>query len=281
MADSPTTTEAAPSPALVKALRHLLSPLVRLLLSHRITHRYLAELLKAVYVETAERDFALDERRQTDSRISLVTGVHRKDVRRLREEDAAPYTPSASVSLGGRLVARWTTDSAFLDRRGRPRRLSRTPSPEGEPGFEELVAAVSTDIRARAVLDEWKRLGVVEVDAEDRVRLVADAFVPERGFDEKIHFFGRNLHDHVAVAANNLTEGGAPKLERSVHYGKLSQESVAELTELGREMGMEVLQKLNRRARALQRRDESHRDATQRFNFGVYQLDGPDDSDDA
>ena len=281
MADTPETREGAPSPALVKALRHLLRPLVRLLLTHRITHRYFAELLKGVYVETAERDFALDDKRQTDSRISLVTGVHRKDVRRLREEHDGPYTPSASVSLGARLVARWTTDSAFLDREGRPRPLARTTSANSEPGFEELVAAVSTDIRARAVLDEWKRLGVVEVDDEDRVRLIADAFIPERGFEEKVHFFGRNLHDHVTVASNNLGEVSAPNLERSVYYGKLSEESVTELTELGREMGMDVLQKLNRRARDLQQRDEEGTGATRRFNFGVYQLDAPDESDDA
>lgn len=280
MADTPETTEGAPSPALVKALRHLLRPLVGLLLRHRITHRYFSELLKGVYVETAEREFALDAKRQTDSRISLLTGVHRKDVRRLRDEHDGPYTPPASVSLGARLVARWTTDAAFLDDQGRPRPLVRTPSTSGEPGFEELVAAVSTDIRARAVLDEWKRLGVVEIDGDDRVCLIAGAFIPERGFEEKVHFFGRNLHDHVTVASNNLGDEASPSLERSVHYGQLSEESVAELTDLGRKMGMDLLQTLNRRARDLQQRDEQGDDATRRFNFGVYQLDAPDESDD-
>ena len=155
-----------------------------------------------------------------------------------------------------------------------------TPATPGEPGFEELVSAVSTDIRARAVLDEWKRLGIVEIDGDDRVRLVAGAFIPERGFEEKVHFFGRNLHDHVTVASNNLGDEASPSLERSVHYGRLSEESVAELTDLGREMGMDLLQKLNRRARDLQQRDEESGNAARRFNFGVYQLDAADESDD-
>ena len=77
--------------------------------------------------------------------------------------------------------------------------LQRSSPPAGEPGFEDLVASISTDIRPRAVLDEWQRLGVVEVDDAGLVRLVVGAFVPARGFDEKAHYFGRNLHDHLAA----------------------------------------------------------------------------------
>ena len=282
MADAPNGTEGGPSPSLVKALSHLLRPLVRLLLSHRITHRYLSELLKGIYVQSAEHDFPLDERRATDSRISLLTGVHRKDVKRLREETDVDYAPSPTVSLGSRLVARWTTDSQFLDETGRPLPLLRLPAPGStSPSFEDLVAAVSKDIRARAVLDEWKRLGVVEMRDDDCVHLVTEAFVPARGFDEKTHFFGRNLHDHFAAAAHNLSDEEPPMFERSVHYGQLSQESVDELNAMGEELGMETLQTLNRRARALQRRDEKRGGPSNRVNIGMYVMRARDDADDA
>ena len=46
----------APAPALVRALRHLLQPLVRLLLRHQVTFPYLSNLLKGVYVEMGERE---------------------------------------------------------------------------------------------------------------------------------------------------------------------------------------------------------------------------------
>ena len=73
-----------PSPALVRALRKLLRPLVRLMLAHGITYPYLSDLLKGLFVEVAEQDFRLDAKAPTDSRVSLVSGVHRKDVARLR-----------------------------------------------------------------------------------------------------------------------------------------------------------------------------------------------------
>ena len=272
-------TEGAPSRALVQALRRLLQPLVRLLLAHRITHRYFSELLKSVYVETAKHELEREGRRQTDSALSLLTGVHRKDVKRLREEADVDYTPPASVSLGARLVLRWTTDPTFLDPGGRPLPLTRLPSEADEPSLDDLVEAVSKDIRARAVLEEWQRLGVAEVREDGRVHLVTEAFVPARGFDEKAHFFGRNLHDHMAAAAHNLGGEEPPMLERSVHYGQLSEESVAELNALGEKLGMETLQKLNRRAQALQRKDEGRTGPRHRVNMGMYLLRARDDED--
>jgi len=262
----------APEPAagLWSALRHLLRPLVRLLLAHQVSYPLLSRLLKSVYVEVALRDFPIEGKRQTDSRLSLLTGIHRKDVRRLRGAVAEAHTPPPSVSLGAQLVARWTGVPAFLDAEGRPRPLARSEDPDGSPGFDDLVASVSKDIRPRAVLDEWRRLGVASLGPEDRVCLNAEAFVPSRGFTEKAYYFGRNLHDHLAAAGHNLEGGDPPLLDRSVYYGALTLESVTELSKLATRAGMEALQDVNRRALELQKRDAGKRSARLRMNFGIF-----------
>ena len=261
---------AQPATALVRALRHLLQPLVRVLLRHQITFPYLSALLKGVYVEVGEHELAGASGPASASRLSLLTGIHRKDIRRLREEPSEGYAPPRAVSLGARLVARWTAAPEFLDAKGRPRPLTRTAGdPQRGPCFDELVASVSTDIRPRAVLDEWLRLGIIELDADDRVRLAADAFVPSKGFDEKAHYFGRNLHDHLAAAGHNLGGEGAPLLERSVYYDGLTEGSVAELAALSEKLGMEALQAVNSRALKLQRKD-TKRHGNLRMNFGIY-----------
>jgi len=261
---------AQPAAALVRALRHLLQPLVRVLLRHQVTFPYLSALLKGVYVEVGETELADASGPTSASRLSLLTGIHRKDIRRLREEPSEGYAPPRAVSLGARLVARWTAAPEFLDGAGRPRPLARAAeNPERGPCFDDLVASVSTDIRPRAVLDEWLRLGIVELDAEDRVRLAADAFVPSKGFDEKAHYFGRNLHDHLAAAGHNLSGEGAPLLERSVYYDGLTEESVAEIAALSEKLGMEALQAVNGRALELQRQD-TKRGGSLRMNFGIY-----------
>src|SRR5262245_57201136 len=176
----------------------------------------LAELLKQVYVDVAKREFPLAGAEPTDSRVSLLTGVHRKDVKRLRGTEAPGETMPEAVALGAQLAAAWTTRRDLRDRNGRPRPLARLASQGGERSFEALVASISKDIRARPLLDEWLRVGAVELDGEDRVVLRAAAFVPTRGFDEKAFYFGHNLHDHAAAAAHNMQGGAPPFLERKI-----------------------------------------------------------------
>lgn len=267
------TPMSSPTPPhhLVAALRRVLYPLVRLMLARGITYTYLADLLKGIFVEVAEREFRIEGKAQTDSRISLLTGVHRKDVRRLRElgESSAEEIPPA-VSLGAQLVAAWTGRPEYQDPAGGPRRLPRLARSGGELSFEALVAGVSKDIRSRAVLDEWLRLGVVHVNENDEVVLDTDAFIPQRGFEEKAFYFAHNLHDHAAAAAHNLLGEGPPWLERSVHYDALSAASVAKLREMATKTGMDVLLGLNRRALVLEEQDRTSDQPRQRFTCGIY-----------
>jgi len=266
----PTSTSGLPPAFLVNALRHVMRPMVRLLLNHALTYPYFIQLMKGVYFEVARKEFSLPNKPPTDSRISLLTGLHRKDVNRLREEAPVAQPHSATANMGAQLVAMWMGDPRFVDAQGQPRPLPRLSSEGGSLSFEGLVEQVSKDIRSRSVLDEWLRLGVVHLDAQNRVVLNTEAFVPQEGFEEKVFFFGQNVHDHLAAVVHNLKGGQPPFLERSVYYDGLSEESVRELAALSRGMGMEALLAINRRAMALQARDKQAGNQGQRMNFGVY-----------
>lgn len=270
----------APSQALVNALRHVLRPLVRLMLANGITFPFLAELMKGIFVDVAEHDFRIGDKSQTDSRISVLSGVHRKDVRRLREVAAEPgQSVPAVVSLGAQLVAEWTGSARYLNGEGHPLPLPRSASSPEQPSFETLVAGVSKDVRSRAVLDQWLQLGVVHLDEADQVVLNTEAFVPKKGFDEMMFYFGHNLHDHASAAAHNVMGEGTPFLERSVHYDRLSEASVAELAKLAEKTGMQAALAVNRRANELESRDAEAEDSRQRITFGIYFYSAPEKTD--
>jgi Family of unknown function (DUF6502) len=260
----------APPAVVVRVLRRILRPLIRFMLAQGITYPLLTDLLKLVYVQVAAEEFILENKRQTDSRISLLTGVHRKDVKRLAPQVKERALPPASVSLGAQLVARWVSQKEYLDANGRPLPLARLASEGGVKSFEALVASISKDIRSRAILDEWLRLGVVHLNDDGYVCLNVDAFVPKKGFDEKAFYFGQNLHDHIAASVSNMLELGAPFLERSVYYDQLTKASTAELAQLSAELGMQALQTINRKAMELEARDGGKSGANQRMNFGIY-----------
>jgi Family of unknown function (DUF6502) len=260
----------APPLSLVMALKRLLRPLVRLLLSFSVQYPYLANLLKLTYVEVATREFPLDDRPQTDSRISLLTGIHRQDVKRLRGEMMADAPPPPVVSLGAQLVSRWLGEAAYLDGKGRPKPLPRQAAQGGEASFERLVQTVNTDIRPRVVLDEWMRLGVAELDKQDRVVLRTEAFVPAHGVEEKLFYFGKVIHDHLAASEHNLTSGQPPLLDRCVYFDQLTEQSAQQLADYARSLAGDAMQALNRKALELQESDAAKADATNRINFGLY-----------
>jgi len=258
-----------PAPALIAALRALLRPLVRLLVARGVTYPIFADALKQTYVDVAVRDFAEAARPPSDSRVTLLSGVHRKDVKRLRGAGAAPTAKvPPTVAFGAQLVAAWL--ERYSDAKGRPRPLARLRSAGGERSFEALVERLSTDIRARAVLDAWLRLGVAELDGEDRVVLRTAAFVPTRGFDEKAYYFAHNVGDHLAAASHNLMDKEPPFMERSVHYNALDPASVGGLAALAEETGMKALRAVNRKAMQAEAHDKKKSAPKQRITFGVY-----------
>jgi len=266
-------------PALMAAFSQLLRPLVRMFLHFNITYPVLSNLLKSIYVEVAEHELPISGKQQSDSRITFLTGIHRKDVRRRRQEPEETAADKTSATLGAQLVSRWTSLPEFIDHDGHPKPLPRLSQDTAEPSFEALVQTQSKDIRARVVLDEWLRLGVVHVDEHDQVQLNTAAFVPDSGLDEKSYFMGRNLRDHIATCAHNITHAGPPMMERSVYYDSLTDNDVAELETVSREIGMQALQLINRKAMALQHRSDGKPNATRRMNFGLYFFHAPDDAD--
>jgi hypothetical protein len=247
-------------------LARLLRPLVRLLIRSGITFPMLSELLRELYVNVAEYDFALQGKEQTDSRVSLLTGIHRKEVRRLRGAGAPVNTVPATVSQTSRILARWLADPDFTGSDGRPLPLPRTAETP-QPSFERLVASVTRDVRPRAVLDEWLDRKLVVLDDEDRAVLAEAAYVPRGGDDQQLYYLGRNLHDHIAAAVANVEAGSPPFLERAVHYDGLTKELAEQLQRRSRDIAMEALHTLNREAHAAS--DKAHA-GQWRWNFGVY-----------
>ena len=125
-------------------LARLLRPLVRLCIRAGMTFPALCQLLRELYVNVAEHDFALSGKEQTDSRVSLLTGIHRKEVSRLRGAGAPVNAVPASVSRTGAIIARWLASPRYCDAAGAPAPLPRTGD-AGQPSFEELVASVTRE----------------------------------------------------------------------------------------------------------------------------------------
>ncbi|MGY5802061.1 DUF6502 family protein [Rhizobium hainanense] len=252
--------------ALQRMLGKVLKPFVRLSLASGLTFPAFATILKRLYVDVAEKEYGLPGKKQTDSRISLITGIHRKDVSKLRVGDMPLPAPPPPVSRTSRIIARWLADARYLDEEGTPRALPRIAE-NGAASFETLVEDVTRDLRPRAVLDEWLNRGIATLDIHDRVHLGAAAIVPDPGDSAKEHFFARNIHDHASAAVLNMLSADPAFFERAVHYDNISLELAKKLNDISRVESMDLLVRLNRLANEEVKADKG---GQARWITGVY-----------
>jgi hypothetical protein len=271
-----------PTLVLDRVLR-VLRPLVRLLLRNGVTYTVLVAALKRVFLDAAREELQSRGMATTDSAITLLCGVHRRDVRTLSRGETAPAATDAAsatgatdasgpvmlpLGLAAQVVARWINDPAFVDAQGAPRVLPR--SAEGG-NFDALVLGVSSDVRPRAVLDELLRLGVAH-ETPEGVALEGSGFAPRQGFDELSQLFAANLHDHAAAAVANL-QGEASFLEQAVFVDEITAESAQRLHQASVLAWKQALKTVMHEAQARFDSDATQADATTRTHrarFGVY-----------
>ena len=255
--------------ALIKAVKMLCRPLVRLLIEKGMTFPQFRELIKELYVDVADKQFSLDGKTPSDSRVFVLTGVHRKDIKRIRQNaDQNIPTITSSASLSGEIIARWSSMPEYLDNKEKPRELPKNTK-DDQPSFEKLVSSVSKDVRPRVILEEWLRLNIVRLK-DDHVILNKSAFVANKEFKEMAYYLGHHIHDHMASCVSNILGEESPMLERSVYYACLSENSIQQLRSIADKKGNELLQQLNKQAVKLYDADKQNDDATYRMRLGVY-----------
>ncbi|MDH5378504.1 MAG: DUF6502 family protein [Gammaproteobacteria bacterium] len=263
---------------LVSSLSRVFRPLVRLLIHFQITHPYVSQLLKQVYLDVAKAEYQVEGKKLTDSRLSLLTGIHRKDVRAWREQENQLPIKERTRSLGAQVVAAWTSDPEYLDEQGNARPLALSPK-EQEVNFESLVTSVSKqDLKARSLLDEWLRTGMVRVDDSNLVHLLKEAYIPDNSLEEKVVFFEKGQQAHLESSVGNLIGEKAPQFDRLVYYGGLSGDSIQQLKKYMDLKGMALLKDFNQRARELQKKDKLKDETKHRIVVGAYvHHQGPDE----
>ena len=254
-------------------LLSLFRPLGRVTIAHGITVSAVTELFKRALVDVAEEESREGEP-LTDSRVSLMTGLHRKDVRRLRRQEQSPAKRSFEGGCA-LAIAYWTADKRFLDSKGHPRKLVTAPRPR-RVAFSDLVQAAGLDLPVATVLDELERTGVVGLDRDrSDITLLKRAYLPEGSSPAKLNAFEKNLEAHLTAASANLVGDDGPFFERAAHFNNLSAASVTKLNDEAADLMQAALEKLNRSALAYQKHDSGKPSNTHRMSFGAYVLSRP------
>lgn len=247
----------------------LMRPLIRLLVREGVGLAELVELSKRVYIEQAAAQLEDEGRRITDAALSTLTGVHRKDVKRIGAEAPLAQTERRRKSLLDAVMSLWSGDARFIDERGAPRALERrsTTREAGSETFEDLIEEVTKGVPPKALLDAWLQQGAVALDDAGRVRWAQ----PERAAGEELQSLTRSARiaaDRMQAAWEKQAGGEAGHFLFSVRGEGLLDDDVERLHALVRRWGRRFSDRLNREVTLAQARGRRTGGA-QRYSFGL------------
>ena len=233
-----------PTDAVIEAAAEALRPFAKRLLALGAPFAAVERRLRALFVDVAEQEFALGERRATDSRISLLTGIHRKEVRRLRGGQAADVD-AAGLNHVASLISRWTTDPRTTDAAGRPRPLPYQAARGAS--FMRLARAVTSDLAPGVLLEHLVASGAAELRADGVVVLGARALVARAGSPEALGILAQDPAELIETMLQNvLAERAAPLLQRKVAFDNLGSDAAERIRAELRREGERFLARMER-----------------------------------
>ncbi len=228
---------------LQKAVTRVLSPLVRLLLRHGVSHAEFANWAKQAYVNEAETHFGIDGKSPTVSRMAIVTGINRKEVKRIRELPADVDTGVSKHNRAVRVVTGWLQDKEFQNSKGQPIALEY-----GDPddSFNQLVKRYGGDVPARAMLDELVRVGTVK-NIGGKISLQHNGYIPHQSESALLDIFATSATDLLTTLDYNLKGSSQTgrRLQMSVAYDDVTSEGRDTFRALSAEKSLELLKQLD------------------------------------
>ncbi len=221
----------------------ILTPLVRVLLRNGISYGVFAEWTRKVFVNVAFDDYTPRGRKQTVSRAAALTGMTRKEVKRLVElEDIGDPGTHQRFNRAIRVISGWTSDPRFLDSDQQPRTLPV----EGKNSFAELIKEHSGDMLAPAMLSVLEAAGTVKRTG-DRVELIKRAYVPAGDSIEKIRILGSDSAELIRTIDHNLAAEDPDDLrfQRKVAYTRVTTPAALRFKHIASGKAEKLLDELN------------------------------------
>ncbi len=263
--------------ASLQAFRSLLRPVARILLRGGVTWKEAAEACKTAFVEVATEDFGLHGRPTSISRVAILTGLGRREVSRVRELIATEQPPEIGrMNAATRVLTGWHLDPEFLDREGRPLRLSFQGE---EPSFTALARRYGGDIAAITMLHELHRVGAVEALPDGRLRVMKRYYMPivmdpaatlQAG--SMLEDFGNSVHYNLSRPA-----GAASRLLGRATNARIRAVDVAAFREFVEAEGQAMLERVDAWLTEHEvPADSQRRHRVVRLGLGVYQIQDED-----
>lgn len=206
-----------------KCLRLMLRSVIRYSLRSAIHVQDVLEAVKVVFVDEAQRSLQDEQEPVTVSRISAMSGIHRREVGRILERGEVIED---TLGLINRVIGMWQTDKRFLTSAGNPRVLSTSGS---KNEFKRLCDLLTKNISHKTILMELNRIGAIE-KTKGGVKLVTDRYVPLGDLKANLNMLARDsLNLAIAIEENIFDAPIVPNVHSTTEYDNIRESAVPEI----------------------------------------------------
>ncbi len=255
--------------------------MARLMLRNGVAYAEFAEYARRAFVDSAMEQCRAEKRKPTQSRVAVVTGLTRKEVKRIMEtEPDTDEETGRQHNRAARVVAAWLRDPDFTADDHEPAVLPFEAA--SGPSFTELVRRHSGDMPPRAVFDELARVHVVDEPEPGQVRLRQRVYRPAGDDAQQLHIFGTDVADLVATIDHNLSCSEEQKrFQRTLRYQEVPVDALPAWRAAITEHSQALLEAMDRRlASSDAMAESSSRDSGRaRAGLGIFYFEEPLDDD--
>lgn len=233
-----------PNSTLLSALLKALRPIASFLMKAGVGYREFSEIAKCAFVDVATTDYGLRGRPTNISRVAVMTGLTRKEVKRLRDKIAAGLdSQSLRVIPPAEILDKWFSDPEFLDSRGRPLELSFDGD---EPSFTTLVRRYGGDIPAGAMRTELKRVGAIQESEDDRLMVVKRYFKPLDIENQLNRALGQAVFGLTSAIDHNISSAeGEEWVERVAYSATIKNGDASRIRRVAYDRAGEFVESIN------------------------------------
>lgn len=204
-------------------LLRVLRSLATLCLRHSMRIQDITECAKQALLQAAEDELVRSGQGVTTSRLSVMTGIHRKDVERLRVRGEVR---GASSHMIVKIVGQWQLDRRFVTADGRPKCLDLGGKASS---FNRLVRSVSKEMNPATVLFELERSGTARKSAKG-LELQLGAYSPSDNLEQGFQVLADDVQDLIAGVSGNLAnEHNIPNLHARTVFDNVRPDRIQEI----------------------------------------------------
>ena len=253
------------------AVFKIVKSLARLTIRHGMSIGAVTELVRRAYLEAAQDLLTQEQSRITTSQICAMTGMYRKEVRRLEQlPEISDAEADDKYNRSARVITGWLQDPDYTTRSGRPAALK----PEGDISFESLVKKYSGDMSPRAMRRELERLGTVSISTRGLLKLETAAYL-NAGETDGIQVLGTDTVELIDTISHNLkADPDKRRFQRKVSFTGVPAGKTEDFYRYAEAESQKLLEKLNRWLANVS--DTTPDSANNKVSVGIYHFDEPD-----